>query len=724
MSQFYPLSQNALAVLRRRYFAPGENWQMLCERVAKNLAEAEQLYGQEPAWAQEEFFDVMHKRLFLPNSPTLMNAGRELQQLSACFVLPVDDDLSSIFDQVKNAALIHKSGGGTGFAFSRLRPRGSRVGSTNGVASGPVSFIGVFDGATEGIKQGGTRRGANMAVLSVYHPDILEFVESKISGDKLTNFNISVGVDAAFIEAALNGKTIGLLDPTSKETVGTISAHGLWNRIAEAAHATGDPGLVFLDRVNEDHPNRHLGRIESTNPCGEQPLLPYESCNLGSVNLARCLKMYENDVAFDWDELKRAINIGVRMLDNVIDMNNYPLPEIEAATKDTRRIGLGVMGWAEALLDLRIPYGSPAARELADKLSRYINTQTLGASAYLASIRGSYPQFHGSYYAQNGWEHMRNTAPYTIAPTGTISIIADTTSGIEPLYALAFERRVMDGERLTEVNPSLVRRAKTEGWWQEGETTEGLLAGMPLSALGATEETQLIFQTAHEICPHHHLQMQAAWQKYVPNAVSKTINLPAETTVEQVKDIYIEAYEAGCKGITIFRDGSKGEQVLVAPQAAQQAPAPKKTKSSRPVRLEGSTERVDTAHGQLYVTVNRDPGGSPFELFVAQGKVHNCDKANLEALGKLISLSLRAGISAEEVVTQLRGISCCPVWSGRRQTLSVPDALAQVLAGEPVTLPPEAAIPELYRGCPECSQASVVMQEGCLVCRSCGWSRC
>ena len=512
------LTPNAEAVLERRYYHPNENWERLCMRVAYNISQAEHKYGGDGHEWMVKFYDAMHGLKFLPNSPTLMNAGGQLQQLSACFVLPVHDDTESIFESAKQAAIIHKTGGGTGFDFSELRPAASYVGSTGGVASGPCSFIDVYDAATGAMKQGGTRRGANMAILRCDHPDILEFVHSKFDSRRYTNFNISVGITDDFIEAMKNDGMWDLKHPKTG-VAATIKARTLWWEIAEAAHKCGDPGLVFLDRMNQTHPNGFAGTLRATNPCGEQPLLPFESCNLGSVNLAQFVK----DGGVDWEQLGYHIQLLVRFLDDVIDMNRYPIPEIERATKLTRRIGVGVMGWADMLVQMKIKYDSYPALQLARELSQFFHEQTEDASLALTWDRGEYP----------GWEDsdnaiaLRNTDPTTIAPTGTISIIAGTSSGIEPYYDRTFTRTVMDGTVLVE-------------------------------DLGDDPFVRI----ASEIEPHWHVQMQAAWQEGIHNAVSKTVNMPHETTIEEVEGVYRLAYELGCKGITIYRDGSRESQVL------------------------------------------------------------------------------------------------------------------------------------------------------------------
>ena len=566
------LTENALTVLKARYFAPGEDWAALCKRVSHNLTERETPEAQ--SQAEAEFYRVMFDRLFLPNSPTLMNAGRELQQLSACYVLPVDDNLDSIFKAVRDAAIIHQSGGGTGFDFSRLRPKGSMVKGSGGTASGPVSFIDVFDAATGAIKQGGKRRGANMAILRVDHPDIMEFIQAKMDPNRLQNFNVSVGVTDKFMRAVIHDTLFTLIHPNNGDSVAKPRAKAIWAAIVACAHATGDPGLVFLDAINSDNPNPQLGLIESTNPCGEQPLLPYESCNLGSVNLRAHVAVSQDGLlpgqngypVVDYPALRKTIQIAVRMLDNVITMNEYPLADIAARSRATRRIGVGVMGWADLLIALGIPYGSSDALLLADAISDAIRRYVHEATTALAVERGPYPEWAASMYAEVGGEPWRNTAPVTIAPTGTISTIAGVSSGIEPLYALSYERNVLDG-KLVEFNEAFAVQGKREGWFTP-IVRQRMEEGYPISSVaGIPSDVKALYATAHEISPQQHIDMQAAWQRHTDNAVSKTINMPESATVEDVADAYMLAWELHCKGVTIYRDRSRAHQVLETPVA-------------------------------------------------------------------------------------------------------------------------------------------------------------
>ena len=628
------ITSNAEVVLKRRYLAkdregkPVEDVDQMFRRVARNLAGADRLYGateDEVSDTEEAFYRAMKGLEFLPNSPTLMNAGRELQQLSACFVLPVKDSLDSIFEMVKATALIHKSGGGTGFAFSQLRPSGDVVGSTGGIASGPVSFIRAFDTATDVVKQGGTRRGANMGILHVTHPDIMKFIRSKEDGQNLSNFNISVAVTEEFMRKAEKGEEYDLINPRTGVVTKQLNAGDVFKELVDMAWTTGDPGIIFLDRINRDNPNPQLGEIESTNPCGEQPLLPFESCNLGSLNLALMLKASSEGATIDWERLERTVDTAVHLLDNVVDMNNYPLPEIDEMSRKTRRIGLGVMGFADMLLQMGIPYASEEALEAAEQVMGFICEKTQEASAALASQRGCFPAWEGSIYNRDGASQpMRNSAPTTIAPTGTISIIAGCSSGIEPLFALSYVRNVMDNDRLVEGNPFFEAVAKHEGFYSN-DLMEQLAQTGSLHHMGDSvpEWVQDLFTTSHDVTPEWHVRMQAAFQRHTDNAVSKTINFPSEATKENIEESYMLAFREGCKGITIYRDGSKDNQVLSPGQGQQTATeaapgmpatlAPQAlTPRPRPQEMVGITERVRTGHGNMYVTINFDSEGSPF----------------------------------------------------------------------------------------------------------------
>ncbi|RKZ23862.1 adenosylcobalamin-dependent ribonucleoside-diphosphate reductase [bacterium] len=553
------LSINALTVLERRYLLKDEKGKVietpgeLFKRVAKNIAEVERNYGvKEVEKIEEEFYRLMTSGRFLPNSPTLMNAGTSLQQLAACFVLPVGDSIEEIFDALKYAAIIHKTGGGTGFNFSHLRPKNDTVLSTGGIASGPVSFMRIFDTMTEVIKQGGKRRGANMGILNYNHPDIMEFITCKEHGD-FRNFNISVGVTEEFFELVKKDGDVELINPRTGKSTGKIKAKTIFETIVFQAWKTGDPGIVFLDRLERDNPTPSLGKIEATNPCGEQPLLPYEACNLGSVNLSLFVK--NRDI--DFEPLENTVKLAVRFLDNVIDASRYPLPEIEKMVRGNRKIGLGVMGFADMLIKLKIPYDSEEALRTAERVMKFIKEKAEVASRELALERGNFPNHGISIFK----EPRRNATLTTIAPTGSISIIAGCSSGIEPLFSIVFMRNVLEGTELLEINQEFERIAKETGFYSE-ELIHQVAARGTLENLNIPEEVKRIFRTAHDISPEWHIRMQAAFQKYVDNAVSKTVNLRYEATVEDVRRVFWLGYELGVKGVTVYRDRSKEEQVL------------------------------------------------------------------------------------------------------------------------------------------------------------------
>ena len=765
------LTDNAWAVLKRRYQAKDregnvvETPEEMFRRVAHNLAQADLAYGaseEEVQATEAEFHEIMSRLDYLPNSPTLMNAGRELQMLSACFVLPVQDAMESIFETVKQATLVQKSGGGTGFAFSRLRPEGDIVGSTGGVASGPVSFMRAFDGATEAVKQGSTRRGANMGILHVTHPDILRFIGAKEDGKSISNFNISVAATEEWMEKVRNGQDYDLINPRTGKVTGQLNAKVVFDMLSQMAWKTGDPGIVFLDRINRDNPNPQLGEIESTNPCGEQPLLPYESCNLGSINLARMVRYTDDGAEVDWDKLAGSIVTAVHMLDNVIDMNDYPIPQIEDMSKKTRRIGLGVMGFADLLVQLGVPYDSELGLEVAGEVMAFIKLKTDEASTALAETRGVFPAWEGSIYNQPGGPRMRNSAPTTIAPTGTISIISGCSSGIEPLFALSYERNVMDNTRLVEGNLFFEAVARKEGFLSKALMEELAQKGSLREVAGDIPEwARHLFATSHDITPEWHVRMQAATQKYTDNAVSKTINFPHDATPEDIGHAYMLAYELGCKGITIYRDGSKEAQVLstgdtgklTAPAGADAGAIPLSdvaggtlTPRTRPQHMTGVTERIRTGHGNMYITINFDEQEEPFEVFTTLGKAGGCDSAQLEAISRLISLALRSGVDINAVVAQLRGITCCPAWDNGTLVGSAPDAVALALQKHVVAAAGEQQDPnasaqlKLFASvkdradwdlsgahprtrCPDCS-APMFYQEGCLMCHACGWNKC
>jgi len=731
MERIPELSANAITVLEKRYLRkddagkPVESPKELLARVARAVAEADRLHEPDADLDQTaaDFYDLMARGEFLPNSPTLMNAGRELGQLSACFVLPVEDSMESIFEAVKNTAMIHKSGGGTGFSFSRVRPKNDTVRSTSGVSSGPISFMRVFDTATEMIKQGGTRRGANMGILRVDHPDIQEFIGVKHDTSVLTNFNLSVGLTERFMQAVEAGEEYELINPRDGRIAGRLPARQVFEAIVEEAWATGEPGIVFLDRMNRDNPTPAIGTIESTNPCGEQPLLPYESCNLGSVNLAHMIRRGE----LDWDRLERTVRRAVHFLDNVVDVNRYPLPQIEEMTRNNRKIGLGVMGWADLLYRLGIPYGSGASEELAEQVMEFVNRTARQASEDLAEARGAFPNFKGSAYDRPGARPIRNATRTTIAPTGTISILAGCSSGVEPLFSLAFVRRVMDGTEMLEVNEVFTEQARAAGFYSE-ELLRKVAGGAALRDLPEVPEAaRRVFVTAHDITPESHIRMQAAFQKHTDNAVSKTVNFPPTATRDDVAQVFRQAYALGCKGLTIYRDGSRAGQVLSTPaQPSVQASSPipvVAAKRDRPRALQGTTYQMQTGCGPLYVTINEDALGL-FEVFTTMGKAGGCAASQCEAIGRLVSMAWRSGIDPRPVVKQLRGISCHkPAGFGVNKVVSCADALALAIQTH---LDPDGVVEQhvaLGGACPECGD-TVEHEEGCVLCRGCGYSEC
>ena len=718
-----PLSENALIVLARRYLIrdeegnPLERPEDMFRRVARTIAAADLLYDEKAdvEALEEEFYQLMTSLDFLPNSPTLMNAGRELGQLSACFVLPVHDSLESIFETLKYTALIHKSGGGTGFSFSRLRPKGDIVRSTHGVSSGPVSFMQVYDAATEAIKQGGTRRGANMGILRIDHPDIEEFITVKRDLTKLTNFNLSVAVTEEFMQAYREGRDFPLINPRNGEVVKKVPAKRLFELLVENAWLRGDPGLIFIDHINAQNPTPHLGEIEATNPCGEQPLLPFESCNLGSINLSHFVK----EGSIDYPRLKKVVHLAVHFLDNVIDVNRFPLPQIEEMTKKTRKIGLGVMGFADMLIKLGVPYDSDEAEKIAEEVMRFITEESCQASAKLAQKRGNFPAYPGSRWDRPETPYMRNATTTTIAPTGSISIIAGCSSGIEPLFAVAYTRRVLDGTELKEVHPLFRKALEEEGLTaQEIEeiVSKALETGSIQKIHAVPERIKKLFVTAFDIPPERHLRIQAAFQRHVHNAVSKTINFPAEATKEDVRRAYLLAHELGLKGVTVYRYGSRPTQVLVLrkPEGVTPRPRPKVTR--------GFTRKIRTGCGNLYVTVNWDERGL-CEVFATMGKAGGCASCQIEATSRLISLALRSGVAPEAIIKQLSGIRCpSPTWEEGKPVLSCPDAIAKVLAEAiNVEVPPEEH--PSPGSCPDCG-GPLEVESGCLLCRSCGYSKC
>ena len=819
------LTKNARIVLEKRYLvkdatgAAVERPEQLFWRVATVVAGADQRYGASEGAVEtvaEEFYRLIPERRFEPNSPTLMNAGRPLGQLSACFVLPVEDSLSNgqngIYDTLRSMALIHQSGGGTGFSFSRLRPKGSMVRSTTGVASGPVSFMKLYDASTDAVKQGGTRRGANMGILRIDHPDIIDFITCKEDLTQIVNFNISVAVTAKFMEAMKAGKSYDLIDPSTGEKAGELDAREVWGKMIDGAWRTGEPGVFFIDEANRYNPVPTLGSYEATNPCGEQPLLAYDVCNLGSINVG----YYVKNGVMDWDALRRDIQLSTHFLDNIIDVNKYPLPEIDALSKRIRRIGLGIMGFADMLVRLGIAYDSPEGVEMGRKVMEFVDVESKRESERLANERGPFPEWARSIWGPdetcardvNGerirpMQMLRNCNVTTIAPTGTISIIAGCSSGLEPLFAVAFMRN-QAGVMMPDVNEDFVAIAKREGWYSE-ELVERIAKSGRVDFPEVPERWQRVFVTANQIAPEWHIRMQAAFQQHCDSAISKTTNFAHTATVDDVRTIYELAYELHCKGVTVYRDGSRDNQVL-STGATEQAKAARdgstgekrelgelqgqlaeadaeierlkkalyeseaenaqrRAKRSRPDMLRGTTRRMDTPLGTMYVTITEDDRGQPFEVFITLGKAGGAAMADVEAMGRLVSLSLRSGIPIMEVHRQLRGIaSDRPIGLGPNKVLSVPDAIGiaiemwwrekqgvqQELLQEPdSTVAPrggaapvreqvtahdagaevQMSLESLGNGaafmgtCPDCG-SQLEYAEGCVKCHVCGFSEC
>ncbi|UCG86938.1 MAG: vitamin B12-dependent ribonucleotide reductase [Gemmatimonadota bacterium] len=817
------LSENAITVLKRRYLVkddsgnPVEKPEDLLWRVARTIAAADAKYGASQGAVEavaETFYELMATRVWMPNSPTLMNAGRPLGQLSACFVLPVEDALSDgkngIYDTLRNMALVHQSGGGTGFSFSKIRPKNDVVRSTMGVASGPVSFMSLYDSSTEVVKQGGTRRGANMGILRVDHPDILEFITCKDDTTKITNFNISVAVTDAFMKAVAAGGDYDLIHPRTGAVVGQLSAESVFDKIVHGAWKTGEPGVFFIDEANRYNPVPHLGSYEATNPCGEQPLLSYDVCNLGSINVGLFVK--DSDV--DWASLRRAVHLCTHFLDNVIDANRYPLYEINDLAQRIRRIGLGIMGWADFLVRLGVPYDSDEAINWARKLMRFVDEEAKVESERLASQRGGFPEWERSIWGPDEtcardatgnrirpMRRLRNCNMTTVAPTGTISILAGCSSGIEPLFAVAFMRN-QAGVLMPDVNEDFVAIAKAEGWYTE-ELIQKIAETGQIAFDEVPEKWQRVFVTAHDVAPEWHINMQAAFQEFTDSAISKTCNFPNDATEDHVRQIYERAHELNCKGVTVYRDGSREMQVLSTGSTAKKVQEQKgegskdtrpttettelkatiaeleaelahtrkqlheveaenlqrRAKRSRPELLKGSTRRVETPLGTLYVTITEDDKGQPFEMFMSLGKAGGALMADVESIGRLISLALRSGVPMQEIHRQLRGISSDRVTGlGPNKVLSVPDAIgiamekwmqdkqgiqqdlldgASAQQGATVSIGSttvsrsngemmqfEIRGAEQHAGaCPDCG-SQLEFAEGCVKCHVCGYSEC
>ncbi|MDX2500240.1 MAG: vitamin B12-dependent ribonucleotide reductase [Deltaproteobacteria bacterium] len=730
------LSDNARRVLRRRYLKKDshgkiiETPEKMFRRVAHHIAKAEKKYGGDEKRIEEVeeiFYKIMTEFKFLPNSPTLMNAGRRLGQLAACFVLPVEDSMDGIFGALRNAALIHKSGGGTGFGFSRLRPKNSMVGTTGGVASGPVSFMKIFNTATEQVKQGGTRRGANMAILRVDHPDIMEFIHSKHENKDLNNFNISVGVTDKFMQAASKNEEYDLVEPRDLTPVDRLNATKVYRTLVDQAWKNGDPGIIFLDRINRDNPTPELGEIESTNPCGEQPLLPLEACNLGSINLANFVTENGEGPQIDYEGLKDLVTLSVRFLDNTIDMSKYPLPEITAMVHGNRKIGLGVMGFADMLYQLKIPYNSEQALETAETVMGFVQEAAHEASSDLAAERGVFENYGQSKFKDSGVKY-RNATTTTIAPTGTLSILAGCSSGIEPLFALSFVRNVMDNDKLLEVNPYFEKVARESGFYSQDFMDQIAKKGSVQDMAEIPEDLRSVFVTAHDVTPDWHVRMQAAFQKHTDNAVSKTVNLPHDASAEDVKKVYDLAYDLGCKGVTIYRDGSMENQVLSFAQQEKKDEGFMTAVKERPETLNGYTTKIKTGYGYLYVTVT-EYDGQPFEVFATIGKSGRSTTAKTEAIGRLVSLALRSGVKVDKIVNQLKGIGGeYPIFQDGGLVLSIPDAISRVLekayiSGDNVKKNHKTEYSLMGEKCPECGQ-TVSFEEGCMMCHFCGFNKC
>ena len=815
------LTENARLVLARRYLKkdadgnPIEEPEVMFWRVARSIAAVDADYGASEAAVDEvarQFYDLMINGRFEPNSPTLMNAGRPLGQLSACFVLPVDDAISNgksgIYDTLRAMALVHQSGGGTGFSFSRLRPEGETVRSTMGVASGPVSFMKLYDASTDVVKQGGTRRGANMGILRVDHPDIRHFIACKNDTTQITNFNISVAITDAFMEAVAAEGKYDLVNPKTGEVVGQEDAREIFDMIIHGAWLTGEPGTFFIDRANEYNPVPALGAYEATNPCGEQPLLPYDVCNLGSINLGEFVKPDARpgdiDGGVDWDALATVVHLSTHFLDNVIDANVYPLPEIHDLAQRIRRIGLGVMGWADMLVRLGIAYDSEEGVALGRRVMAFLDEQARVESERLAKTRGVFPEWEESIWGPKGkaatkpngerirpMRKLRNCNLTTVAPTGTISIFAGCSGGIEPLFAVAFMRN-QAGALMPDVNPDFVRIAKAGGWYSD-ELMERIANEGHIHFDEVPEDVQRTFRTAHDITPEWHVRMQAGFQAHTDSAISKTTNFAREATEEDVREIYELAYSLGCKGVTVYRDGSREGQVLSTGKTAQAGEmvaeiaaevselehhladareeahnlrleverlkgemqnrdldaGAARHKRQRPAALRGYTMKMNSPLGDLYVTINEDERGRPFEVFCTLGKAGGAAMADAEAMGRLMSLALRSGIPITQVKDQVRGISCDrAVGLGPNKVLSVPDAVGQAIeryleekAGVQEALPLTMGVPkggtqpqaaaslggtEIFDmgTCPECGTGHMAYEEGCKKCHVCGYSEC
>ena len=743
-------TENAVDVLNKRYLIKNENGEVaetiedLFRRVARSIAAADAIYDEKADIAanEEEFYELMTSLRFLPNSPTLFNAGRSIGQLSACFVLPVEDNIIGIFEAIKNAAIIHQSGGGTGFSFSRLRAKGTKVNSTGGKSSGPVSFMTVFNAETEVVRQGGNRRGANIGILRVDHPDIEDFINCKIDSNAITNFNISVGITDLFMSALLKNEDYDIIDPINGQKLSRKNSKMIFNKIVAAAWDNGEPGIVFLDKLNEDNIVDGV-EFEATNPCGEQPLLPYESCNLGSINLMKCMRIVEDNYILDENILEHTVKQAVHFLDNVIDVNKFPLEIIEKNTKKTRKIGLGIMGLADALICMSIPYDSAEGIQFGKKVMALVNCFAHKASEILAEKRGAFPDFEKSRY--RGKTPLRNGTLTTIAPTGTLSIIAGCSSGVEPIYACSYTREI-DGEKRLFTHPMLHTVLQKQGLLSDAIEKKIKQEGSIRGIEEIPESIRRIFVCAHDISPEYHVRMQAALQENVDNAVSKTVNFPATATESDFTEVFLMSYRLGCKGITTYRDKSRKGQVLNAGytnDCSKQMFGGFTPRKRAPI-VAGYTERAKTSCGNLYITINYDEQGV-FEVFTNTSKDGGCHSQS-QATARLISTSLRSGVSIHEIYDQLKGIRCPATVSKGLYCASCPDAIAKVLLNTynfvrehglhnvcqtPAHIEKCSAVTSINRTphkyfqnkCPECGEA--IQHEGnCVICRHCYFSRC
>ena len=751
-------SENALKILEKRYLLKDDDNNVIetpkdmLARVSANIAYADYFYGasyEEVFEFAKKIYAMMSSLEFLPNSPALRGAGRETQQLSACFVLPIEDSRKSIFGTLRDAVDIQAFGGGTGFNFSKLRAKGTKVESTGGKASGPVSFMQIYDIAVgKVIAQGGVRQGANMGILAYNHPDVLEFIDAKLDGKTLSNFNISVGVNEEFMEMAEKGQEYDLIDPHTKKALKRVNAKDVLDKIARNAWSTGDPGLIFLDRINRANPTPHIGVIESTNPCGELPLLPWESCNLGSINLYKMIKEEDGKYVIDFQKLEEVVKNGVHFLDNVIDMNKYPIEKIEEMTKANRKIGLGVMGWADMLARLGIPYDSESALKLADQIMEFINMKAKEASVDLAKIRGVFPNFKGSIYdTDRDEDKVRNASWTTIAPTGTLSTLANCNGGIEPFFMIVYSRGSIydaDGKPTVKmlVENDIFKEVAIKRGFYSAELMEKIAeTGSIQHVDGIPEDVKKIFVTSHDISYEWHLRMQSAFQKHVTNAVSKTINFPNNATVEDIKNSYLLAYKLGnIKGVTVYRDGCKQYQVLSAVETKKEETKIESAEdiilarlnAPRPRKIAGTTDRIETPVGKLYMTINK-ANGRLYEVFLNIGKAGADITADAEGYGRLLSMLFKIGVPPELIIDQLRGIGgSSSIGFGKERVRSLPDGIARVLEMYLEENPSESNSSVNGNGgepkisgnlCPECGNM-LIFEEGCTKCRNCGYSRC